>query len=338
MSTSDLSTSTIDFCASLVETAAARGSDTGKYRAYNSKYLIDIPLAGYIQCWCKNCLATDTDDDTDPDSPISSPLSPVPLRAQRCDVVVVHAMILIDRLCTQPDFSLTARNVHRVVLGALLLATKWHAWRPFTMSHYALVGGVGLAELQRLERLFLTDIEWRVDVSTTTFAFYMAKMSDVAELMKGDGKVGPQQAAAVKIGDTVELIEALVCTDLTKATEPTTSLPEGLRGKVTRVNSDGGAIVVFAGKKTWMAKESFCNHKIRRIDSDEFEQGNAVKTVTRKRADLIWWKRAMVSVHSQLGRVRNNSGKPLEAVKLVSSPRIPLDDIGSRQNNAQIRG
>lgn len=90
-----------------------------------------------------------------------------------------------------------------------------------------------------------------------------------------------------------------------------------------------------------MAKESFCNHKIRRIDSDEFEQGNAVKTVTRKHADSKWWKRAMVmvgGVHSQFGRVRNNSGQPQEAVKPVSIPRIPLDDIGSRQNSAQIRG
>eukprot|EP00662_Eupelagonemidae_sp_cell21_P004970 gene4970-53899_t len=57
---------------------------------------------------------------------------------------------------------LTERNVHRLLLAALLLATKWATDRPYSMSVYARVGGVRRDELATLETQFITDLSWDI--------------------------------------------------------------------------------------------------------------------------------------------------------------------------------
>lgn len=88
------------------------------------------------------------------------------VRYTRCGMVsVVGAMVLMDRACMMRNMSVTALNVHRLLLASLTLSHKWCADIPFLNSHYAQVGGVPLEELNTLERELLTMLDFDVFVN-----------------------------------------------------------------------------------------------------------------------------------------------------------------------------
>ncbi|KAJ9462016.1 Cyclin-U4-1 [Diplonema papillatum] len=89
------------------------------------------------------------------------------------DECLVLAVIYIDRVCVHTGVSLTKLNVHRIVIAALTVATKWHQDRVHGNSHYAAVGGVKHAELNRLERVFLNDLQWNTHVSPADHHKYL---------------------------------------------------------------------------------------------------------------------------------------------------------------------
>eukprot|EP00756_Hemistasia_phaeocysticola_P004959 Hpha_TRINITY_DN13105_c0_g1::TRINITY_DN13105_c0_g1_i1::g.113414::m.113414 len=81
--------------------------------------------------------------------------------AETSEDVLVSAMVYIKR----SRIPLTPLNIHRLILAALLLASKWREDLYFTNAYYALVGGVSLSELNRLECALLCAIEWNIHVS-----------------------------------------------------------------------------------------------------------------------------------------------------------------------------
>ena len=96
----------------------------------------------------------------------------------KCDVeVLIIAVVYIDKICTNKAIALTHTNVHRIVLGALVIATKWHQDRVHSNHFYASVGGVQRAELSRLERSVLLDLEFETHVSTSLFHKYMKRFN-----------------------------------------------------------------------------------------------------------------------------------------------------------------
>jgi len=75
--------------------------------------------------------------------------------------VMTIALIYINR----SRIPVTYLNVHRLVLAALILAAKWRDDLFFSNAFYAVVGGVSLAEANRLECALLCTLEWEIHVS-----------------------------------------------------------------------------------------------------------------------------------------------------------------------------
>lgn len=96
----------------------------------------------------------DTNGD-EPDAPYSLPGSNV----------LLTALVYINRVGKSGRLVLTSRNVHRVLLVAMMLAHRYLEDSPADCQWFAQVGGVSKAELKRLETLFVSAIEWRMFVS-----------------------------------------------------------------------------------------------------------------------------------------------------------------------------
>eukprot|EP01062_Namystynia_karyoxenos_P082907 TRINITY_DN942_c0_g1_i1.p2 TRINITY_DN942_c0_g1~~TRINITY_DN942_c0_g1_i1.p2 ORF type:complete len:183 (+),score=79.17 TRINITY_DN942_c0_g1_i1:83-631(+) len=139
-------------CAALLGVVAKRGGDvaaSGDSVQYDAARAPALALEDYICRWAKY--------------------------AEAGDAEMLIAMVYIDRVCTKTGLRLTARNVHRVLLGALLVATKWREEHPFKMSYYAKIGGVTLQELERLEVRFINDLCWQMHVEPAVLRKYTEK-------------------------------------------------------------------------------------------------------------------------------------------------------------------
>lgn len=94
---------------------------------------------------------------------------------------IACAMVLVDRLCATGRVTLCAETLHRLLLGALLCASKWREDHPFKMSAYACVGGIQTADLLELEARVLNDLMFDVHINAATFSEYLGMLHDHAE-------------------------------------------------------------------------------------------------------------------------------------------------------------
>lgn len=88
----------------------------------------------------------------------------------------ILALIYIDRLIERNNFLMTALNVHRVVITAILLAAKFFDDAYYNNAYYAKVGGVLVSELNGLEVDFLFRINFSLHVSPELFEKYKAEL------------------------------------------------------------------------------------------------------------------------------------------------------------------
>lgn len=69
-----------------------------------------------------------------------------------------------------PRFTISSLTVHRFLIASVCVSTKALCDAFCTNSHYAKIGGIKLAELNVLEREFLSALEWRLIVSFTSLS------------------------------------------------------------------------------------------------------------------------------------------------------------------------
>lgn len=86
----------------------------------------------------------------------------------------ITALILLDRLqAAHPGtLAVTSLNVHRLLITALLIAAKTLHEPALPNALAAAVGGVGLAELRRLELAMLSRLRWAVFVRADEYFVY----------------------------------------------------------------------------------------------------------------------------------------------------------------------
>lgn len=89
----------------------------------------------------------------------------------------VIALVLIDRYCTVSNIPITYRNVHRLLLTALVLSVKVRDDDYYKNSYYANIGGVHLRELVNLELHLLRVIEWDTWIEPSLFREYVTVMT-----------------------------------------------------------------------------------------------------------------------------------------------------------------
>ncbi|AEE74220.1 putative cyclin PHO80, Cyclin-like superfamily [Arabidopsis thaliana] len=94
--------------------------------------------------------------------------------AQCSPVCFVAAFAYILRYLQRPEATSTARrltslNVHRLLITSLLVAAKFLERQCYNNAYYAKIGGVSTEEMNRLERTFLVDVDFRLYITTETF-------------------------------------------------------------------------------------------------------------------------------------------------------------------------
>jgi len=88
--------------------------------------------------------------------------------------VFVYALIYLDKIGENViDFELDSLNVHRVILLSLVTACKFYNDFYYKNKYYAQIGGVPLAEFNKLELEFLLNyVKFELYVESETFSAY----------------------------------------------------------------------------------------------------------------------------------------------------------------------
>mmetsp|Transcript_23812 Transcript_23812/g.71612 ORF Transcript_23812/g.71612 Transcript_23812/m.71612 type:complete len:150 (+) Transcript_23812:381-830(+) len=89
----------------------------------------------------------------------------------------VVSLIYIDRLCQGSLMSLSALNIHRVLITAICVASKFLDDSYYSNGFYSQLGGISLEELNNLEVEFLYGLNFMLYVSTNEYQRYCSGMN-----------------------------------------------------------------------------------------------------------------------------------------------------------------
>ena len=104
-----------------------------------------------------------------PDIPLRKYLKRIS-RYTDCNVeTLVCAVIYVLRISRRSEIIITSLNVHRLLITSVVVSMKYVEDECFTNKYMAKVGGVSLSELNRLETLFLKNLDFSLDVSAENF-------------------------------------------------------------------------------------------------------------------------------------------------------------------------
>jgi hypothetical protein len=87
---------------------------------------------------------------------------------------LIIILIYIDRVCITSGIILNPHNIHRIILGCLILAIKYNEDVYYNNEYYAKIGGVPLDEINTLEYKSFELIEQNLFISDDIFEKYLA--------------------------------------------------------------------------------------------------------------------------------------------------------------------
>ncbi|XAR63216.1 hypothetical protein NMG60_11023079 [Bertholletia excelsa] len=100
--------------------------------------------------------------------------------------VYVVAYVYIDRFCqAHPEFRISARNVHRLLITTVMVASKYVEDMNYRNSYYAKVGGLTTNEMNELELEFLFLMGFKLHVNVSVFESYCCHLE--REVSAGGG-------------------------------------------------------------------------------------------------------------------------------------------------------
>ncbi|XP_020208975.1 cyclin-U2-2 [Cajanus cajan] len=108
-----------------------------------------------------------------PDMTIQSYLERIFRYTRAGPSVYVVAYVYIDRFCqNNPGFRINARNVHRLLITTIMLASKYVEDMNYRNSYFGRVGGLTTNELNKLELEFLFLMGFKLHVNVSVFESY----------------------------------------------------------------------------------------------------------------------------------------------------------------------
>lgn len=237
----------------------------------------------------------------------------------RCnDASFVAALILVDRILGKGHggcFYLTTHNVHRLFLACLLVAVQYWEDLVYSNAHYAAAGGVLVREINRLERVLLTILDFDLKVSPDQYRLYESSIASLCpsspqNLPLGCASVGYHQkyfspSAAVSTAAPSEFAGA-------EASDDGASSPHGGDGDNIAARNEIGKKVDF--EKMVSNAESKHNPVMNRApaacrsrESDNRSQGGGGSRAARSRRGNGGGegrRRCHVAVHSEVANRR----------------------------------
>ena len=86
---------------------------------------------------------------------------------------LIIILIYLDRVCITSGIILNPHNIHRLILGCLILAIKYNEDVYFNNEYYAKIGGVTLEEINKLEYNSYKLIEFNLYISDDIYEKYL---------------------------------------------------------------------------------------------------------------------------------------------------------------------
>lgn len=124
--------------------------------------------------WRRTCFH---DDGADDGMPLRDYLSRLHWNFGCSTSCYVLALVYIDRIgARNARMKLNHFTCHRLLLTSLVLALKFHDddYPPYANAFYAKTGGLGVGELNRMEREFCKTLDWNFNVRPDEFDHYEA--------------------------------------------------------------------------------------------------------------------------------------------------------------------
>ena len=85
---------------------------------------------------------------------------------------IILILIYIDRICNFNKFTLTYRNIYKLLLSSMVVAIKYNEDNFYSSEIYAKIGGLSLKELNYLEFHFLILIKFSLFIEKELFDKY----------------------------------------------------------------------------------------------------------------------------------------------------------------------
>ena len=86
---------------------------------------------------------------------------------------IVLILIYIDRICNLYKCKLSYYNIHKLILGSMVVASKYNEdYYFYSLKYYAKIGGVSQAEIFNLEYNFLALLNFKLYVTEELFCKY----------------------------------------------------------------------------------------------------------------------------------------------------------------------
>ncbi|XP_065859924.1 cyclin-U2-1-like [Euphorbia lathyris] len=151
----------VSVLASLIERTLARNERIVKNCSAASAAVSKDVRTGVFDCY------------ETPDMTIQSYLERIFRYTKAGPSVYVVAYVYIDRFCqANPGFRINSRNVHRLLITTIMVASKYVEDMNYRNSYYARVGGLSKIELNRLEVEFLFLMGFKLHVNVSVFESY----------------------------------------------------------------------------------------------------------------------------------------------------------------------
>ncbi|KAI9168499.1 cyclin-like protein interacting with PHO85 [Blastocladiella emersonii ATCC 22665] len=112
------------------------------------------------------------------------------------NLVFISVLVYLDRMArAKVPFVVCSANIHRLLIAAVMVATKFYSDVFYTNSHYAKVGGLAVMELNQLELEFLFMNEFNLMISPQEFQHYADRLLEHAMAEKARARLAAAAAA-----------------------------------------------------------------------------------------------------------------------------------------------
>ena len=85
---------------------------------------------------------------------------------------LILILIYIDKICRNNNFRLNYFNIHKLIITSMLVSIKYNEDEYFSNNFYAKVGGISVKDLDFLEYVFLTLIDFQLFVDEDLYNKY----------------------------------------------------------------------------------------------------------------------------------------------------------------------
>lgn len=89
---------------------------------------------------------------------------------------LILALIYIDRLCNFGNIFLTYYNIHRIIFISILVSLKFNEDLNYNLDYYAKVAGISQRRIKKLEKEFLSALQYNLFVEEELYLKYSKYM------------------------------------------------------------------------------------------------------------------------------------------------------------------